>query len=96
MTDLYYLQDSRTYVGNCPMWWALDNKGYTTRLDRAQKYTLDDAMRQHRVRPSDVPWPCNRIDAILRPTVDIQDMGDVGAHIKQLSEAAEIGRRMKS
>ncbi|MBV7482481.1 hypothetical protein [Bordetella sp. BOR01] len=82
---LYYLQDSRGYVGNCPMWSAKGGNGYTTRLDQAQRYTFDDAMRQHRSRPSDVPWPCDRIDGLRRPTVDTQDMGGVNAQVAALS-----------
>jgi len=83
----YYLQDSRSYVGNCPMWWAKDGNGYTTRLDEAQQYTLDDAMRQHRIRPTDIPWPCSVIDGLRRPTVDMQHMGSVSEQVERLAAA---------
>ena len=73
-TPLYYLQDSRSYVGNCPQWWCPDGNGYTTRLDEAAKFSLAEAMRQHASRDTDLPWPCSDIDAIRRPTVDMQDM----------------------
>jgi hypothetical protein len=71
---LYYLQDTRGFVGNCPLWWGLNGNGYTTDLRKAQKYTLAEAMRQHRSRESDLPWLCSEIDAIQRPTIDAQDM----------------------
>ena len=71
---LYYLQDTRGFVGNCPLWWVLNGNGYTTDLRKAQKYTLDEAMRQHRCRESDLPWLCSEIDVIQRPTIDVQDM----------------------
>jgi hypothetical protein len=69
---MYYLQDARQYVGNCPLWWGKNGAGYTTRLDLAARYTLAEAMA--RTRPTDKPWPCAQIDAIQRPTVDMQDM----------------------
>lgn len=71
---MFYVQDSRQYVGNCPLWWCPDGAGYTTRLDKAGKYTSDAAMSQHRARGTDIPWPCEQIDALRRPTVDMQDM----------------------
>lgn len=71
---MYYLQDTRQFVGNCPMWWCPDGNGYTTRIDLAAKFTRDEAERQHRSRETDVPWPCEQIDAITRPTVDQQEM----------------------
>jgi hypothetical protein len=71
---LYYLQDKRTYVGNCPMWWVKDGNGYTTRLDTAHRYTKDEAFAQHRMRETDIPWPCNVVDPLERPTIDVQDL----------------------
>ena len=71
---LFYLQDTRGYVGNCPLWWELNGNGYTTDLRKAQKYTLGEAMAQHRCRESDLPWLCSEIDALQRPTIDAQDM----------------------
>lgn len=85
VAELYYLQDSRSYVGNCPMWWKKDGNGYTTRLDDAERFTLEDAMGQHRARPTDVPWPCHQIDALRRPTVDIQHMGSVSAQVERMA-----------
>lgn len=82
---LYYLQDTRQYVGNCPMWWAKDGNGYTTRLDEAQTYTLDEAMSQHTSRATDVPWPCSMIDPLGRLTVDVQHMGSISNHTKNLT-----------
>lgn len=72
--ELYYLQDSRSFVGNCPMWWGLESRGYTTRIDQAQKYTKEQAFGQHACRETDIPWPCEVVDALVRPTVDMQDL----------------------
>lgn len=83
--DRYYLQDRRSYVGNCPMWWAKNGKGYVTRLDEAHRYTREEAMKQHRMRSTDVPWPCSEIDALCRPTVDIQHMRPVREQVAALA-----------
>lgn len=84
---LCYLQDTRQYVGNCPMWWAKGGNGYTTRLDEAEKYTLKDALRQHASRETDVPWPCAEIDPLVRPTVDVQHMKDRANQARKMQAA---------
>lgn len=70
--EQFYLQDSRSYVGNDVLWWALGGNGYTTDLSKAQTYTKDEAQRMHTSRPSDIPWPKAYIDAKTRPAVDMQ------------------------
>lgn len=73
MSDqLFYLQDSRSYVGNDVLWWAKDGKGYTTDLSKAHTYTKADAVAQHEMRETDIPWPKEYIDAKTRPAVDMQ------------------------
>lgn len=73
MSDqLFYLQDSRGYVGNDVQWWAKDGKGYTTDLSKAHVYTKADAVAQHEMRETDIPWPKEYIDAKTRPAVDMQ------------------------
>ncbi|MBQ5963186.1 hypothetical protein [Massilia sp. ZL223] len=70
--DLYYLQDSRSYVGNDMLFWAVDGNGYTTDLRKAEVYTKADAVAQHERRETDIPWPKAYIDAKTRPAVDMQ------------------------
>lgn len=69
--DQFYLQDSRSYCGNDVMWWAQVG-GYTTDLSKARIYTKDEAVRQHKDRETDIPWPKSYIDQKTRPTVDMQ------------------------
>jgi len=69
---LFYLQDSRTYVGNDMLFWARDGKGYTTDLRNAEVYSLEEAVQQHQRRETDIPWPKTYIDARTRPAVDMQ------------------------
>lgn len=72
MADLFYLQDSRGYVGNDMLFWAKDGKGYTTDLRAAEVYTREAAQTQHDSRPTDIPWPKDYIDAKTRPACDMQ------------------------
>lgn len=72
MSALFYLQDSRTYVGNDVMWWAKDGKGYTTDLRNAHVYSQEEAQGQHNCRETDIPWSKDYIDARTRPAVDAQ------------------------
>lgn len=74
MEDLYYVQDSRTYLGNDIVWWA-DKGGYTSDLSKAEVFTKEKAVRQNQDRITDIPWPKKYIDGKTRPTVDMQYTG---------------------
>lgn len=71
-TELFYLQDSRSFVGNDVMFWAKDGNGYTTDLRNAHVYTKDEAVAMHNNRETDIPWPKAYIDGKTRPAVDFQ------------------------
>lgn len=71
MTDQFYLQDNRSYVGNDVLFWR-DGGGYTTDLSKAEIFTKQDALRQNQCRETDVPWPKEYMDAKTRPAVDVQ------------------------
>ena len=70
-TEQFYLQDSRSYVGNDMLFWA-KNGGYTTDLSKAEVMTKEDAFRRNHNRETDIPWPKEYIDARTRPAVDVQ------------------------
>ncbi|MBF8177844.1 hypothetical protein [Herminiimonas contaminans] len=72
MSDEYYLQDSRSYVGNDVLFWAKDGKGYTSDVSKAHIYTKAEAVARHQMRETDIPWPKSYIDAKTRPAVDMQ------------------------
>jgi hypothetical protein len=73
MSELFYLQDSRSYVGNDVLWWAQKGQcGYTTDLRKARVFTKEEAQNYHNGRESDIPWPKEYIDAKTRPAVDMQ------------------------
>jgi len=71
MCNVYYLQDSRQYVGNDVLWWA-DGGGYTTDLSKAEVFSEKDAVFNNRFRNTDIPWPVEYIDQKTRPAVDFQ------------------------
>ena len=70
--DLWYLQDTRCYVGNDVLWWAKDGKGYTTDVSKAHAYNRAEAFRQAAMRGTDRAWPKRYIDSKTRPVVDMQ------------------------
>lgn len=70
--NLFYMQDTRTMVGNDILWWAKGGNGYTTDLNKAQVWTEFEAMSQSKTRDTDRPWPKGYIDARTRPAVDFQ------------------------
>lgn len=69
--EQYYLQDSRSYVGNDILFWA-DAGGYTTDLSKAEVFTKEDAIEHHQGRRTDIPWPKEYLDNKTRPAVDMQ------------------------
>lgn len=71
MAELYYLQDSRDYVGNCMLFWAVDG-GYTSDVSKAEVMTKEVAVSRNEDRESDIPWPKEYIDARTAPRVDHQ------------------------
>lgn len=82
---MFYIQDTRQFVGNCPMWWGPNGSGYVTRIDEAGRYTEKEAVKQNRTRDTDIPWPCAEIDAIARPTVDCQHMRPRAERLAELA-----------
>lgn len=50
----YYVQDVRTMVGNCALWWAEGSNGYTCELEKAGIYL---GRRVRGMRDTDIPWP---------------------------------------
>lgn len=59
--ELYYIQDTRQYLGNAVMWWGIDGRGYTSDFTQAGKYTKEKAERICQ-RQSDKAWLWSYID----------------------------------
>ncbi|MBB1599526.1 hypothetical protein [Variovorax sp. UMC13] len=77
--DLWYLQDTRQFVGNDVLWWAKDGRGYTTDLSKAHAFGAAEAARQEAARGVDRAWPKAYIDAKARPAVDFQHINHAEA-----------------
>ncbi|HDZ3392112.1 hypothetical protein [Pseudomonas aeruginosa] len=73
MTDLFYLQDSRSNVGSRATFWRAGG-GYTTNLDEAETFTSAHAVRQYKCRETDLPWPVDYVRAWVEYGVDHQDL----------------------
>ena len=71
-TDLYYIQDSREYVGNCVVFWGKDGNGYVCDITKAGLYTYEEAMSQHKSRHTDIPWLKEDVENALRTFCDVQ------------------------
>jgi len=70
--DLYYLQDTRSTVGNSMLFWRVRGEGYTTDVREAATYTKEQAFKQHATRATDRPWRKDYIDARIKPHIDVQ------------------------
>ena len=70
----YYIQDSRSYVGNSCVFWAKNNNGYTTKLEKAECYTKKEALYKSQNRSTDIPISKDCIYKSKSYQVDIQDL----------------------
>lgn len=78
MSQLFYLRDSRSNVGSTCLFWAQDGCGYTSDLNKAHVYTLEEAQRKFNSRHTDVPLCKEFVDELARVRVDCQLLGDAG------------------
>ncbi|EPH9814818.1 hypothetical protein ACS37B_004153, partial [Pseudomonas aeruginosa] len=69
MSDLFYLQDSRSNVGSRATFWRAGG-GYTTNLDDAETFARERAVKQYENRDSDLPWPVDYVRARAEVGVD--------------------------
>jgi hypothetical protein len=71
--EMFYVQDSRNYVGNSVLWWGLGSSGYVTQLDKAQKYTKAEILKDFsNGRETDIIWRANHVEDNIKTHVDIQ------------------------
>lgn len=71
MTTEYYLQDSRSFLGNSLVFWRKGG-GYSSHIDEAEIFTSEEAWNQNQSRSTDIPWPKEYIDKRLSMCVDSQ------------------------
>lgn len=70
--DEYYMQDTRSIVGNFMLFWEKENCGYVCEIREARVFTQAEAIEQCESRSTDKAWPKWFIDSIIKHTADIQ------------------------
>lgn len=68
---LYYIQDTRTYVGNSMSWWRKEGHGYTCDIREAELFTLARAEEICRTSHFKM-WPRTYIDSRVSHHIDMQ------------------------
>lgn len=79
--EMYYVWSGQ-YVGNAMVWWGKNRSGYTCDLDKAGKYTKEEAIEITNCRDSDSAFLCKRIDENAIRTVDAQHISIGSPDIK--------------
>ena len=77
----FYVQDTRSTVGNSVVWWRADGNGYTVDLRAAGIYDEDEVAE---MRDTDKPWPIGDINRLVQHHVDCQDLRLRGASLPAL------------
>jgi hypothetical protein len=73
--ELFYVQDARSYVGNSPLWWGLNNNGYVCELSKAQKYTKEEILQYFNPpRETDRIWLASHVETATKVIVDAQNL----------------------
>ncbi len=67
----YFVQDARSYVGNCMSFWRPSGAGYACDLNDAGTYKGSQVLG---MRATDIPWPVDHVRAntIVHVRGDVQ------------------------
>jgi hypothetical protein len=75
MSDQFYIQDKRSYVGNSMLWWKHDGYGYVCDIREAKVWTAAEVDELLMNSPEKyVAWPKNYIDGKIRHHIDMQSV----------------------
>ena len=77
MSRKFYIQDTRTYVGNSVSWWRKNGAGYTCNLDEAWQVDEAHAKSICRCRKTDKMWPCDAVDKLAQRHFDMQRLEEI-------------------
>ncbi|GAH14775.1 unnamed protein product, partial [marine sediment metagenome] len=77
---LFYIQDTRSYVGNSMLWWEENNSGYVCDIRKAKVFTEEEAKkicpgrgRYYRSSQNGKRmWPKEYIDQRISQHIDMQ------------------------
>lgn len=78
MGEWYYIENN--VVGNCVLWWAKNDRGYTTEIEKAELYTKEEA--EKRCRHGEKMWPENMVLASIVKHVRLD-------HLRQLAQTKD-------
>lgn len=96
MSEEYYLQDSREYVGNSMLWWAKGCNGYVCDIRNAHVFTKEEALQHYSSRDTDIPWPKEYIDSKISNHIDSQHCksSDLPEQVRSLHDQARTSRHL--
>lgn len=83
MGNTFLLQETSGIFGTEMLWWKKGKAGYTTNIAEAHLFTKEEAMKQHQLRETDIPWPYHYIVDNCRPVVNCEDVSLEHAFEKQ-------------
>ncbi len=90
MKEMYYIQDSRSYVGNAMVFWGKNGSSYTCKIEQAGKYSKEEAYKQYKSRNTDIPWKASDLEAGIYKIVDMQYPVCTDLELKQLKEEIRL------
>ena len=61
MDRLYYIR-TEGYSGNALIWWRPNSQGYTSNLDKAGKYTKEEALSIYSSSNTELAYLCEKVD----------------------------------
>jgi len=71
--EFFYIQDTRTYVGNSVLWWGINGKGYTTDILSAHKYKKEEILKNFdEWRETDKFWIADHVNKHIKSHIDMQ------------------------
>lgn len=74
METFYYIQNKdQGFLGNAPVWWANERRGYTAYLNNAHRFSYEEAKNICTINPNkNKAWPCEYIESKIMQVVDDQ------------------------
>ena len=86
--EQYLILHTFTVCGDCAIWWGPDHSGYTTDIDKAGRYTKEQADKIHKNRPKlDQPILWSQVEPHIRRHVLIDKVrGLVPPDLRDVSE----------
>jgi hypothetical protein len=80
MAEQYYIQRKQSqYLGNAPVWYAKEGRGYTSYIQGAERFSEEDAERMIKEDSGNwAMWSCTEVNKRLHLVFDIQDKRRLG------------------